>query len=945
MVIQTKLSRFNNALFNNMAAFVDAVWVVDPYSEMVEIIHDRIYPDFKGRLLSLADVRQQFFPEEFPEKFRKERSGIMHSLEPGFLKKVTEQKDFSARVHVDPFSDEVHMLYYTMTPEFDEKNKLNCVYISFKSLAEKVEDINVSSAESVAEKEMRRYFYSLTCGIIQYTQKSKRIVYANDIALDLLGYENIEELQNDNFDGVSGTVNRDDAERINKSVDTLASEDEKVAYEYTVQHKTGKEVICYGTAQILIPKKGEPIVQRTLIDITASRMAAQKGEFLDLVNCIVNSGMWHFILDDEGNISRTFWSDTFRHKLGFDDEKDFPDELESWISRLHPEDKDEAVKRFWQGIRGEAEFDVKFRVQLKSGVYHWFAAHGKTGDYANGKPHLYLGTFMDINDELEMEAKETHHKALVEALSRDYLNVYLINTKTRTVHVQKLETKAMEKIGFISDGEYPYDDFVKTYASRRLDPDYAEEVLRDLNLENVIKSLERNPNFRYMFRTLDDGKVLNYQGQFVQLEGTDEIIIGIRNVDDVIEKQKRENSLLEDALAQARRANHAKTIFLSNMSHDIRTPMNAIIGYTDLALNYNEESEKVVDYLTKIKYASKHLLSLINDVLDMSRIESGKVTIEAEEESLLDIMNDIRTIVQNDALSKKLDFYIDDIDIRDDRVYCDRLRLKQILLNLISNAIKFTPEGGFVDVRVSQLASDKRDYACFQFRVSDTGIGMSADFVKKIFDPFERERTSTVSGIQGTGLGMAICKSIVDMMGGTISVKSKKGKGTIFTVNLSFKLADSSKRRNTLINVGESVCSDSGHAEPFWQEPLNVLLVEDNEFNREIAREIFSSMNMNVDTAENGKIAVDKVAESEAGTYDVIFMDVQMPVMDGYKASRAIRSIRNRAKSRIPIIAMTANAFEEDRSQAFDAGMNAHIAKPIDIEVVVATLRMILTTR
>ena len=518
---------------------------------------------------------------------------------------------------------------------------------------------------------------------------------------------------------------------------------------------------------------------------------------------------------------------------------------------------------------------------------------------------------------------------------------------------------------------------------------------------------------------------------------------------------------LEDALAAAQHANRAKTTFLNNMSHDIRTPMNAIIGFTSLVAAHIDNTEQVRGYLTKIATSSNHLLSLINDVLDMSRIESGKVKIEEKECSLPEMLHDLKTIVQADIMSKQLDFYIDTVDVVNENVLCDRLRLNQVLLNLLSNAMKFTKPGGMVSVRILQKRNAPEGYAAYEFQVKDTGIGMSPEFLKNVFEPFERERTSTVSGIQGTGLGMAITRNIVDMMGGTVTVDSEVGKGTTFTVSLQFKTSSCPVRQETIPQlqglralvvdddfntcssvtkmlasiglrpdwttsgkeavlrvklageqedeyavyiidwlmpdmngievvrrirgmIGEDTpiivltaydwsdieeearkagvtafCSkpiflselrevlespfasgnqDEASQETFSFQGKKILLVEDNELNQEIAVEILQEAGFVMDVADDGSAAVERMREAEPGQYDLILMDIQMPIMDGYEATRQIRALEDPDIAGIPIIAMTANAFEEDKKTALEAGMNGHIAKPIDVPVLLELL-------
>ena len=518
---------------------------------------------------------------------------------------------------------------------------------------------------------------------------------------------------------------------------------------------------------------------------------------------------------------------------------------------------------------------------------------------------------------------------------------------------------------------------------------------------------------------------------------------------------------------QAQAASKAKSTFLSNMSHDIRTPMNAIIGFTTLAVSHLDDKDRVKEYLTKILASGNHLLSLINDILDMSRIESGKIQLDETEVNLSDVLHDIKTIVSGQIYAKQLELYMDAIDITDEDVYCDKTRLNQILMNLLSNAIKFTPAGGTVSLRVRQLAGQVSGCGQYEFRVKDSGIGMSPEFAQKIFEPFERERTSTVSKIQGTGLGMAISKNIVDMMGGTIEVQTAPGKGSEFIVRVPLRIQAEHRKAekipvleglkalvvdddfNTcdsvtkmLVTVGmradwtlsgkEAVLrarqsiemgdtykayiidwrlpdmngievtrqirslnddtpiiiltaydwsdieaeAKAAGVTAFCPKPMflsdlrdslmtaigqkpeaqqgvlpkeptdfagkHILLAEDNELNREIAVEILNAYGFEVDTAENGAIAVEKVCTAAPGQYDLVLMDVQMPIMDGYTATRRIRELENPALAGIPILAMTANAFDEDRRNALECGMNGFLSKPIVIADLVQEMRKVL---
>lgn len=393
---------------------------------------------------------------------------------------------------------------------------------------------------------------------------------------------------------------------------------------------------------------------------------------------------------------------------------------------------------------------------------------------------------------------------------------------------------------------------------------------------------------------------------------------------------------LEDALTLAQQASRAKTTFLNNMSHDIRTPMNAIIGFTTLAKKHLEDSTTTRSYLEKISNSSEHLLSLINDILDMSRIESGNVTLHEKEENLAELIRSLEDMLHSDIKTKQLHFSVDTSRLTDEFVVCDKLRLNQVLLNVISNAIKYTKTGGNIAFSVVQKQAARTAYATYEFCVKDDGIGMSEEFLKVIFEPFTREAPSTNNGIQGTGLGMAITQNIVTMMGGTVFVQSELGAGTNVTVTLDFKLIKKEAKEEATTKCEQTMSDVSSF------DGKRILLAEDNELNREIAVELLEEVGFVVETAPNGKACVDLLSNAEEHYFSLILMDIQMPVMDGYAATRAIRALANPQKASIPILALSANTFYEDKKASAAAGMNGHIGKPIEIPILMRELKKAL---
>ncbi len=788
-------------------------------------------------------------------------------------------------------------------------------------------------------------FSATDCGMICHTVDGSRILSINTVALKILGYESQDELMATGFNMIAASVVDEDKERLRTSIEKLKEEGDSISVEYRVQHMDGNVRHIMGNIKLL-KENGQLFYQRFLLDCTDQKLQEKK----------------------------------------------------------------------------------------------------------------------------EQKKNEKRNRELIQALSIDYNLVCVLDLDTGNGSTIQLMDCKDHILSSIFEGGQPLGESIERYIQTCVYEDDREMLRKAVSLEELKKELRKKKICYANYRVVCNNEVKYFQMKAVRTgmeESSQGVVLGLRSVDEEIRNEMKQKSLLEDALLQANRASKAKSVFLSNMSHDIRTPMNAIVGFTSLAITHIDHKEQVESYLKKIMTSGNHLLSLINDVLDMSRIESGKMRLEEKLCSLPDILHGLRSILQGEIRAKQLELYIDTVDVFDEEIYCDKLRLNQILLNLLSNAVKYTGAGGIVSMRITEKTGAPNGCANYEFHIKDTGIGMSEEFVAHIFEPFERERNTTISGVQGTGLGMAITKNIVDMMNGSIEVKSEQGTGTEVIVSFTFRLHDGEKEPQDIpelkncralvvdddfntcdsvsymlgqigmraewtlsgkeavlrtrqaimrndnycvyiidwllpdmngIEVTRRIRKEMGEDVPvivltaydwsdiedeakeagvtaFCSKPLflselrsclysivnaddeketkgaeeqvnhhtgRILLAEDNELNQEIAEAILTEAGFSVEIAGNGQIAVDMLEQSEPGYYQLVLMDVQMPEMNGYEATKAIRKMENSEKSTIPIIAMTANAFEEDKQQALSSGMNGHIAKPIDVNILFDTLDKIL---
>ncbi len=537
-----------------------------------------------------------------------------------------------------------------------------------------------------------------------------------------------------------------------------------------------------------------------------------------------------------------------------------------------------------------------------------------------------------FREQEELRAFESEQLTLLSGLSAEYQTVWLYDYEAHTARLilnngQSATTTHTITKDTLGNYEKTVGQFIDSFVveeeraelHRRMEMDYLMEHT-ELNKLTLVPFSVRGSDGQLHYFQICITKVLT-EAEKVQF------VCGFRNVDAIVAEEKRKQELLAEAVESAERANRAKSDFLFNMSHDIRTPMNAIVGYADLALRHETEPELVDESLGRISSASEQLLNLINDILDMSRIESGKVEVNIEEVSVLERAQNLKAIFASQIEEKNIEFLVDISGITHTKVRTDSKMVDRIMMNLVSNAVKFTPKNGTIKVCGVELPKVGDAGAMYRISVEDSGIGMSEAFLQRIFDPFEREKTSTVSRQQGTGLGMAIVHRLIELLHGSITVSSEQGKGSIFTVEIPMEFAKENRTK----------CSkDQEETAPSF-EGRTVLLVEDMPVNLELAKFILEEEKFTVETAENGQIAVD-LFRANPGRYDVILMDIQMPVMNGYEATQAIRALDVPRAKYVPILAMTANAFAEDKQKALEMGMNDHVAKPIDIRQLNRTL-------
>ena len=605
---------------------------------------------------------------------------------------------------------------------------------------------------------------------------------------------------------------------------------------------------------------------------------------------------------------------------------------------VHPQDLEPVEQSIREQI-AQSKYDldyVEYRIIQKGGEVRWIEDYGHfihtdaAGDVfyvfagdATEKKQRHLKEKENFHQKLEIIQQEHLRRLeMIEGLSIDYESIFYVNldaNRIKAYRVSKRFEKKFPKVHQICQFTGFDYEYIKTWVH----PDDRAMLLGVTTPEYIRKKLSENQSFHINYRILKDGNPGYIQLRVVNVSSSrriSQVVLGYRNIDEEIIQEVKQKQMLADALNKANLANNAKKMFLSNMSHDIRTPMNAIVGFTELAKKHMDDKEKLSGYLDLMSSSSEQLLQLLNAVLELSMLESGEVHVQENECSLMELAHQIQMDMLPRAAQKNISLSLDISNLKHDFVYIDRQKIAQVLFYLVDNAVKYTLPDGEISIMVAEKEKQNNDFTLYQFEVQDTGIGISRKFISHIFEPFEREKNTTLSGIHGLGLSLTITKNLVEMIGGTIEVYSVVGKGSRFTITLPLRIQE--RRQDQF--------GDMEYEPMLFSEAKKILIVDDNEINLMLENEVLRDAGFQVDIATDGSIAVEKVKRSKPGDYDLILMDIQMPIMNGYHATEAIRRIENPALAGIPIIAVSANTSEEDKKIAMESGMNAHLAKPLD---------------
>ena len=793
------------------------------------------------------------------------------------------------------------------------------------------------------QKEMLTDFMIMgeTRGLIGgYCEDEFPVCYANEGMARMLGYDAVEELI-EAIDGkVINTIHPDDREQVIKDIGDEYYEGLTYETTYRMPRKDGSWFWTVDKGKVIQTEDGKLAIISACYDMTSFVERHKKLEEKNMLSqaTIDNiPGGYHRCSLEEGH-PFLYISNRFLAILGWTREEIRTIFDNKFDNMLHPDDRNlssDYVTRILDTRGHGSAKDQIYRLLGKDG-YHWVT--DATTLVKSGNQTFFQGNITDFTDFVKAKEKKEQEielqREIIEGLGKEYFSVLAVELdKDRVLSYRESGENGKIISDFCRKCGNRWSKIIPSYAEMMVSDNSNGEFENQLGLE-TLRSQEKDYSMTYEFK-LETG--INYHQVRVAFvkkkDGTRMAVVGTRNIDSLIKKERMQEEKLKKAYVAAENANKAKTEFLNNMSHDIRTPMNVILGYNHLMKSQLTES-KQLDYQKKIEQSGKLLLAIINNVLDMARIESGKIKVDENYERVGEVVDEIISTFSSEAEEKEIHLS-GSMKVTHRNILCDGTKIREIYVNLVSNAMKYTPRGGNVTITVEELPCEKEGYMKVKSEIKDTGIGMSKEYLPTLFEPFSREQNTTIGRIGGTGLGMPIVKKMVDLMGGSIEVASELGKGTVFTFTLMHKIADRKfySQKTEAAETSEMGKNLSGK---------HVLLAEDNDLNAEIAVTVLEETGIVIERVEDGIQCVNRVVQMSPGTYDLILMDIQMPNMDGYKATRCIRRLDDKKKAEIPIIAMTANAFAEDRKKAFDAGMNGHIAKPIDIEKLGAVILSVL---
>ncbi len=766
-------------------------------------------------------------------------------------------------------------------------------------------------------------------------------IYYSDEMLEMLGYTH-EEFP-DTLEALIEHMHPDDVNiMLQGAIDAATRVIDGYDVEYRIRNKAGDYVLVNATGKFIETPPGRPnIMHGSVIDISDLRVGGDtlsdrisryyvekvnKSELVDAVYQIMGAARWQAVYDEKGETRSVFWSDEFRHMLGYNSVEDFPNTSEALFEAVYPDDIVKLEKHIYKvehTNEPDMIFEEEYRINRKDGNTIWIRTICKKFFNKNGTPNEVIGVIYDItNDKI---AERQRH--LIDILSREFTSVWYISARSHKMTLIQQNDRESTTASVITEG-LQYDSYEKmfdNYIENHVDDVDKDRVRKEVSFGNLITRVKEGELYpiNYLRDNLDGTKSY-FQVCFIRVvhdTGKLYFACAFRDVDKMIRSE----------MEQAEEANQAKSNFLFNMSHDIRTPMNAIIGFTELAIKKQDDKALLNKYLSNIQASGQSLLDILNSVLEMAKIESNQIEVTRKPTDVPEFYKSVLTMFEDSIERNKLKMEYTS-NVKHNLILMDRTHAEEVMMNLISNAIKYTPEGGTIKVKVSEEQGPTPEECYLTTFIEDNGIGMSKEFMDHVYDVFSRERTADTVNTSGTGLGLAISKRLVDLMGGTINIDSKLGRGTKISITALHKIAEDDAE----------AYGGSDELDMSTLRGKRILLAEDNDLNAEIATELLEDEGFEVERACDGTECVSLLKRRPTDHFDVVFMDIQMPKLDGYESAKLIREFDDEKKAGIPIIAVTANAFDEDRHKAMISGMNAHIAKPFEINKVFKTMNNVL---